>query len=273
MIILVKHFLTLVQVLPLEETPPLANSGKDMKTFNWIKGLAFLLSTLCGMAHAQTTAVRVFAAASLQGPLDAVLSEWEAGGTISYGGSGTVARQISLGAPADAVLLANPLWGNWLVDNGHVAGPVRPILSNRLVVIAPLDTPALADVNALTLRAALGSGRLAMGQHRSVPAGIYARHWLEHIGAWDTVRTRLAETENVRAAVALVARGEVPLGIVYASDAAASPDVSVVAHVPADTHPVIAYVGLALTPAGDAFLTYLADDIAVFEAAGFVALP
>lgn len=249
------------------------NSAQAMKTFNWIKGLALALALMCGAAQADSAPVRIFAAASLQGPLDDVVADWASGGTISYGGSGTIARQISLGAPVDVALLANSDWGDWLVERDHAAGPVRPFLSNRLVLVAPRGTPPLTPLNAEGLRSALRSGRLAMGQHNSVPAGIYAKQWLEHIGAWDTLRPHLAETENVRAALALVARGEVPLGLVYASDAAASDAVSIVAHIPPEQYPTILYVGLAFTALGDAFLTHLTTQTAAFEAAGFAALP
>ena len=112
-----------------------------------------------------------------------------------------------------------------------------------------------------------------MGQHMSVPAGIYAAAWLTRIDAWDALRPHLAETENVRAALALVARGEVPLGSVYASDAQASADVTVAWNIPSDQHPRILYHGIALTPAGAGFLDHIATRIAAFEAAGFVANP
>ena len=244
-----------------------------MKSLNWIKGLAVLLAAACLATAATAGPLRVFAAASLQGPLDQVGADWNSGSTISYGGSGTIARQISLGAPADAVILANGVWADWLVEQGHVAAPARPLLSNRLVVIAPAGTPSFKQIDTQTLRTALGDGRLAMGQHLSVPAGIYAKAWLEAIDAWDTLRPQLAETENVRAALALVARGEVPLGIVYASDAQASGEVAVVWTVPADQHPDILYFGLALTAEGTAFLDHLTTQSHVFEAAGFVGLP
>lgn len=244
-----------------------------MKTSNWINGLALMLTLVCLTTRAHGDPVRIFAAASLQGPLDAVAAEWDAASTISYGGSGALARQISLGAPADLVLLANPAWADWLVTNGHAAGPVRAVLSNTLVVIAPPDGATFDTVDAATLRAALGDGRLAMGQHLSVPAGIYGKAWLTHIGAWDSLRAHLAEVDSVRAALALVARGEAPLGIVYASDAQASAQVSIAYSIPTDQHPAIRYVGLALTPVGDAFLSHLTTRTAPFLAAGFAALP
>ncbi|WP_299592304.1 molybdate ABC transporter substrate-binding protein [uncultured Tateyamaria sp.] len=213
--------------------------------------------------------VRIFAAASLQGPLDDVAEAWVGDVVISYGGSGAMARQVSQGAPADAVILANAAWSDWLVENGHAPRDARALLSNALVVIGPAGAPILPDVTADTILARLDGGRLAMGQHQSVPAGIYAQAWLTTISAWDMLRPSLAETENVRAALALVARGETPLGIVYASDAAASDAVSVVYEVPATAHPQILYPGLALTPAGSAFLDHVAAQTDIFVAAGF----
>ena len=244
-----------------------------MKTYNWIKGLAAVAVLACVPMSTAAQGARIFAAASLQGPLDQLATQQDATSTISYGGSGTLARQISLGAPADVVILANEIWANWLVDRGHVTGPARALMSNRLVVIAPAGASPLGAGDTDTLRRALGDGRLAMGQHQSVPAGIYAQAWLTQIGAWDILQPHLAQTENVRAALALVARGETPLGIVYASDAQASDAVTVVWDVPSDQHPPILYIGLGLTPLGDTFLDDLMTHIDLFEAAGFVALP
>lgn len=251
----------------------MSNSAAVMKTSQWIKGLALALCGAVLAAPGQAEPLRIFAAASLQGPLDEVAQNWSEDATISYAGSGTLARQISLGAPADVVILANETWMDWLLENGHVAAPVTDILSNTLVVIgpagsAPLDAPTAGD-----LLARLGDGRLAMGQHQSVPAGIYAKAWLDAIGAWDTVRPHLAETDNVRAALILVARGEMPLGVVYGSDAASSDAVSVLWTVPASQHPPIRYPAAALTPVGADFLTYLGTQADVFVAAGFAALP
>lgn len=235
----------------------------------WIKGLALACAVMLPASPALTEPVRVFAAASLQGPLDAVAALWTGEVVISYGGSGAMARQVSQGAPADAVIFANTLWADWLVENGYGYGPPKPLFSNGLVVIGPAGAPALAEVTAEGFLARLDGGRLAMGQHMSVPAGIYAKGWLDGIGAWDVLRPHLAETENVRAALVLVARNETPLGIVYASDAAASDDVSVLWHVPPDSHPRILYPGLALSPEGDAFLDHVINEADIFVTAGF----
>ncbi|WP_299655058.1 molybdate ABC transporter substrate-binding protein [uncultured Tateyamaria sp.] len=240
-----------------------------MKTRRWIKGLALACAALTPVSPALAETVRVFAAASLQGPLDAVAEDWDAEVVISYGGSGAIARQVSQGAPADVVILANVAWSDWLVDGGHVMATPRALLSNSLVVIGPDGAAPLPNATAATLLGRLTGGRLAMGQHMSVPAGIYAHAWLTQSGAWGDLSPHLAETENVRAALALVAREETPLGIVYASDAAASDDVSVLWDIPKDSHPAILYPGLALTPFGADFLDHLATRTDVFVAAGF----
>ncbi|MEM8654798.1 MAG: molybdate ABC transporter substrate-binding protein [Pseudomonadota bacterium] len=240
-----------------------------MKTPNRIKGLALACAALMLAIPALAEPVRVFAAASLQGPLDAVADVWSDDVVISYGGSGAMARQVSQGAPADVVILANTTWSDWLVARGHVTSEPRTLLSNRLVVIGPAGASPLPDTAPDTLRARLQGGRLAMGQHMSVPAGIYAQQWLDRVGAWDALRPYLAETENVRAALAFVARGEAPLGIVYASDAVASADVTVLWSVPATAHDPIIYPGLALTDTGTAFLDHLSANIDAFLAAGF----
>ena len=266
------HIMPSPRAFPLEPPPAIANSEGLMKTCNWIKGLTAIALTICLSPIAAADPVRIFAAASLQGPLDDIATQWDQNSTISYGGSGTIARQISLGAPADVVILANETWADWLVDAGHVAGPARALMSNALVLVAPDGTPPFDHINSTTLRDALGDRRLAMGQHQSVPAGIYAKAWLDHIGAWPSLRPRLAETENVRAALALVARRETPLAVVYASDALASDKVAVVWAIPADQYPPILYHGLALTPEGRAFLDELTTRISVFTAAGFVGL-
>lgn len=240
-----------------------------MKTLNRIKGLVLACAMALAASTTQAEPLRLFAAASLQGPLDAVAEGWETPVIISYAGSGAIARQISQGAPADAVILANAAWADWLIDERIVQGPAVPLLSNSLVLIGPKGATPLTGVTAPTVMERLAGGRLAMGQHMSVPAGIYAQSWLEALGIWTDMRPHLAETENVRAALALVARREAPLGIVYASDARATNTVDVVWSVPSDLHPPIVYPGLALTEGGQAFLAHLGTRIDVFTAAGF----
>lgn len=216
----------------------------------------------------------VFAAASLKGPLDLIAANF-GGVTVAYGGSGTLARQVSFGAPADVVLLANVDWMEDLVGRGDVMpDSVVDFVSNALVLVGqPDDGPVPLTVDGLT--AALGDGRLAMGYTASVPAGIYGRTALTALGLWDTVVDKLAEVDSVRGALALVARGEVPLGVVYQSDVLITPDLPIVARFPASSHPPIRYVGAVTTQAthgqSQAFLDVLQTPAAqlIFKEAGF----
>ncbi len=212
--------------------------------------------------------ITVFAAASLRGALDEIAQTTAQDVAIAYGGSGQMARQLALGAPADVVILAHPRWMEWLQDQGLVTN-ADTLLTNRLVLIGANGPPFDPDPDTLTAR--LDGGRLAMGQRDAVPAGLYARAWLQTIDAWDTLEPHLAETENVRAALALVARGEAPLGIVYASDARAEPRVQVLHDIPATDHPAIRYPMAVLTPQGADFATLLQSQgaTAIFAAHGF----
>jgi len=191
--------------------------------------------------------VVVFAAASLRGALEEALQGFSAPVSVSHGGSGTMARQIAAGAPADLAVLADTIWADWLRDQG-VAGtaPPAPLLGNRLVMVtslATLNTCAQALTHVQTT-----SARLAMGHRTGVPAGRYGAAWLRHIGAWEATAPHLAEVDNVRAALALVARGQAPVGIVYATDAQAAPMVRVLCTAPDSAHPAIRYPMLTLTP-------------------------
>lgn len=218
---------------------------------------------------AEPKKVTVFAAASLGDVLQDIAQEYDGDVAFSFGGSGVMARQVAAGAPADLVILANPDWMQWLVSQG-VVEPNTPIVvgRNALVVIGPKGSAPLEPSQILTR---LAGNRLAMGQRDAVPAGKYAQAWLQSAGLWQALEMQLAETDNVRAALALVARGETPLGIVYATDAMAEPRVENVYNVPLDQHPPILYPAAPLTPAGADFLTNLTGDaaIAIFASHGF----
>lgn len=212
----------------------------------------------------------VFAAASLKGPLDRIAGDDV---VVSYGGSGTLARQVSLGAPADVVILANADWMDVLQDGGYILPDSRTdILGNRLVLLAA--DPALIPLTEAGLAAALGEGRLAMGFTASVPAGIYGKAALASLGLWDGVASQVAEVDNVRAAVALVARGEVPLAVGYATDAQLVAGIFEVASFPTDSHPPIRYVAAATGLDGARFLERLQseDAQAIFAEAGFLSV-
>lgn len=221
------------------------------------------------------TPVTVFAAASLKTALDQIALEWPSKVTISFSGSGALARQVQQGAPADVVILANTQWMDWLQDQGVIDGDQRRnLVGNKLVLVAATGhSPIAADQPGAILKA-LNGGRLAIGQTTGVPAGIYGRAWLQNIELWQEVAPHLAETENVRAALAFVTRREVPLGLVYASDASAEPRVGVVYEVPPNLHPKIIYPAAALTSEGETFLNFLTqpDVLQLFEAYGFLSV-
>lgn len=219
--------------------------------------------------------VAVFAAASLAGPLDQIAAAWaDATGqttTISYAGSSALARQVEAGAPVDLVILASEDWMDVLeVGDAILPATRRILLTNRLVLIGTGSAPLTLE----DLPRALGRDRLALALTDAVPAGIYARGALETLGLWDAVAPQVVEADNVRAALRLVAIGAARYGIVYATDAVQEPRVSVLAEIPASSHPPIRYP-MALTPgAGEAartFADYLAGPAAraILSGAGF----
>ena len=233
-------------------------------------------------ARAQDDAgLTVFAAASLKEALDEAAAAYRKQTgvpvRVSYAASSALARQIEQGAPADVFFSADLEWMDYLQQRNRLdVATRRSLLGNRLVLIAPRASKAQVDLRRpATLLAALGDGRLAVGQTRTVPAGKYAKASLESLSLWNGVRPRLAESESVRAALMLVARGETPLGIVYASDAKAEPGVRVVATFPEDSHPPIVYPVAALRGARAAqaarFVQWLAspDADALFTKRGF----
>jgi molybdate transport system substrate-binding protein len=213
--------------------------------------------------------VTVFAAASLGGALDEVAAAWGARtghtATLSYGASSALARQIEAAAPADIFISASVEWMDTLAASGNVREGTRAdILGNTLVLIAHGRAAAPVTVDpALDLPGLLGEGKLAMALVDAVPAGIYGKAALTSLGLWDAVADRVAQSDNVRAALAFVARGEAPLGIVYATDAAAEDNVTVVGTFPADSHPPIVYpaalVARSTEPAAQDLLAFLAS--------------
>jgi molybdate transport system substrate-binding protein len=165
---------------------------------------------------------------------------------------------------------------DYLVRRGFIAdGTRRVLLRNRLALIVPADRPiALKIAPGFALGATLGSGRLAIGDPDYVPAGIYAKAALVSLGVWDDVAARLAPAADVRAALALVERGEAAAGIVFATDVAASRRIRLVGLFPADSHPPILYEAALVTgarPEARAFLDYLRGpgSRAVFKRFGF----
>lgn len=213
------------------------------------------------------------AASSLQESLIATAEVWEQRGkpapVLSFAATSALARQVEQGAPADLFVSADEEWMDTLDQQGLLRpGTRQDLLSNRLVLIAPRG----GSVRSLT---DLGTGRLALADPASVPAGKYAKAALERLGQWGGVADKVVPAESVRAALVLVERGEAPLGIVYATDAKASDKVEVIETLPADSHPPIRYPAAVLAasryPDAAAFLVFLgsAEARAIFEKHGF----
>ncbi|MCA0278606.1 MAG: molybdate ABC transporter substrate-binding protein [Proteobacteria bacterium] len=246
-------------------------------------GLAVALSFGMPSARAEGDVV-VFAAASLKNALDAIDAAWktESGkqATASYAASSALAKQIEEGAPADVFISADLDWMKYLADKKLIKeGSDVKLLGNRIVLVAPKDSAAKADIAAnFDLAGLLGEGRLAMGDVKAVPAGKYGKAALEKLGVWSSVEGKVAQAENVRAALKLVSTGEAPLGIVYQTDATAEPGVKIVGVFPEDSHPPIVYpVGVtAESKNADAaeYVKYLQSAKAkeLFEAQGFTVL-
>jgi molybdate transport system substrate-binding protein len=233
---------------------------------------------------AQEAKLVVFAAASLKDALDAVDAAYrrEKGQEIatSYAASSTLAKQIEAAAPADILISADLDWMDYLAKKNLIKAETRAnLLGNQLVLIAPSNsTTKLGIAPSFPLAQALGNGRLAIADPNGVPAGKYGKASLEALGVWSSVAGKLAPTENVRAALLLVSRGEAPLGIVYRTDAVADKGVKILATFPDDTHPPIIYPIAAVassTNSGDAnYIAYLRSPAAgaVFEQHGFTVL-
>ncbi len=247
--------------------------------------LARLLAVLLiagAILAAQRKDVLILAASSLQTALDELAGPVEratgARMRMSYAASSALARQIENGAPADIFISADLDWMNYLADRKLIRAESRShLVGNRLVLIATKGTrPAVKIDKGFALAAALGRDRLALANPDAVPAGKYARAALTSLGVWDSVANRIAAAENVRAALALVSRGESPLGIVYRTDAQVDPGVIVVDTFPESTHPPIIYPA-ALLPTASAeavrVLAFLksAEALAVFQRHGFTA--
>jgi molybdate transport system substrate-binding protein len=228
---------------------------------------AAVFASAIGISTAHAADVVVFAAASLRNALDAVSADYrvETGKriTISYAGSNTLAKQIEEGAPADIFFSADLAWMDELDKKNLLKPGTRTtLLGNTIVLIAPKDSAvSLTIAPDFPLAEALGDGKLAMANVESVPAGRYGKAALISLGVWDSVSVNVAQADNVRAALAFVAKGEAPLGIVYATDAAAEPAVKVVGTFPADTHPPILYpvaiLGSSTNPDTQAFFDYI----------------
>lgn len=222
--------------------------------------------------------VTVFAAASLKTALDEVAAAYDRELVLSYAGSSALARQVQLGAPADVVFLANTDWMEVLEQEGLIASGTRvDLLGNRLVLAGPAGAAPVEITSELDLPGLLGHGRLAMALVEAVPAGIYGKAALESLGLWESAAPHVAQTDNVRAALALVSLGQAPLGVVYATDVLADPRVDALGVFPEESHPPIRYP-VASVAGRDAvaadFLAFLqgTEARAIFEKNGFAVL-
>jgi molybdate transport system substrate-binding protein len=235
-------------------------------------------------AGVDTKPVVVFAAASLKNALDTIAKAWDAKtgstATLSFAASSAIAKQIESGAPADLFISADLKWMDWVAERKLIDDASRKtLLGNTLVLIAPRDSAVSLKIEkGFKLAEALGEGRLAMGEPKFVPAGIYGQTALTNLGVWDRVAAKVAGAENVRVALTYVARGETPLGIVYGTDARSEPKVKVIDTFPADSHQPIVYPA-AITASSTnaeakAFLAYLSSPEAakIFETEGFTVL-
>ena len=242
--------------------------------------LIVVLAAGLGSARADESVI-VFAAASMKTALDQVAAAFRADGgvetKISYGGSLALARQLTQGAPADIFVSAD----EDSMDEAAKGKAIKPesridFLANTLVVVAnKASSLETLPMTVEGISAAIGSGKLVTGEVDSVPVGKYAKEALTNLNLWSIVSPHLAMTDNVRAALAFVARNEAPLGIVYATDAAAEPAVKVVAVFPASSHKPIVYpAALTMTssnPSAAKFFGFLRSPAAraIFERQGF----
>jgi len=244
-----------------------------------LRAVLAALALFASAAHAQE--VRVFATASLKNALDEAASAWDGKTRLTYAASPALARQIDAGAPADLFVSADLDWMDYLAGKKLIKSETRiNLLGNRLALIAPKATSfELRIERGFDLVGRLGDRRLAMANADAVPAGKYGKAALEHLGVWRAVASRVAQAENVRAALLLVARGEAPLGIVYRTDAAAESSVRIVGLFPEDSHPPIVYplalLAAASNPEARRFATFLQEAAArrIFDKHGFTAPP
>jgi molybdate transport system substrate-binding protein len=250
-----------------------------------LTAIAVAVSFFSGVSlPAAGTTITIFAAASLKEAVDEQARRFDAdtGNEVvaSYGGSNALAKQIAAGAPADVFISADLDWMDYLEQHGQLLpGSRTNLLRNELVLIAPASSQAtLRIAPGFGLAAALGGGKLAMANADSVPAGKYGKSALESLGVWKTVEMQVVRTDNVRGALALVARGEAAFGIVYKTDALAEKGVRIVDTFPEPTHAPIVYPAALIapgkSPAAKAFLGFLRSGAArpIWEKYGFAPL-
>jgi len=245
--------------------------------------LALCATPLAAAAQTAPAPLTVFAAASLKNAMDDVGKAYTAktGRAVrfSYAASSAIARQIEAKAPADVFISADTDWMDYLAKRRLiVVATRRDVLTNHLALIAPAaSTTKLKIGRNMPIAAALGDGRLAVAGP-DVPAGKYAQASLTALGVWPSVAGKLAQAENVRGALAFVARGETPLGIVYDTDARVEPKVKIIGLFPENSHPKIVYpaavVAYSNHPDAGGFVGFLQghEASAIFQQYGFIVL-
>jgi molybdate transport system substrate-binding protein len=244
----------------------------------------FLVACAVFLSSAHADGVNVFAAASMKTVIDEAAKAWKAksGKEVisTYGSSATLAKQIAEAAPADIFISADEAWMDDIAKKNLIKpGTRKDLAGNTLVLVAATGTDIKVDLTSATdLASVLGEEKLAIGDVKSVPAGKYAKSALEKLGLWASVEPHLAMQENVRAALALVARGEAKLGIVYGSDAVAEPKVHVMANFPETSHAPILYpaalIATSSNPDAQGFLDFLRskEGQLIFKVNGFTLL-
>ncbi|WP_117234038.1 molybdate ABC transporter substrate-binding protein [Vibrio maerlii] len=238
-------------------------------------------SVLCVSHFVHADTLRVYAASSMTNVMDEIATVYKQESDVEitnvFGSSSSLARQISFGAPADIYISANEHWMDYLVDEEIIARErVTPLVGNELVVIASKSEHKPDSINLSSVQAwqdALKGNRLAIGEPSSVPAGMYAKQALSNLGIWPSIQSQLAPTKNVRMALALVARGEVPLGIVYATDAKQEDGVQTYATLSQNDYDRIEYPIAAVTLSSNTqdFIEFLTSERAqsIFQSYGF----
>jgi molybdate transport system substrate-binding protein len=240
-----------------------------------------LLASAYSPAMAEDKTLIVFAAASMKNALDDVDAAFTARTGVkvnaSYAASSALAKQIEQGAPADIFVSADTDWMDYAVGKKSINETTRVnLLGNSIVLIAPKDSRIdnVAIGPGFDLSKLADDGKIATADVKAVPVGKYAKAALEKLGAWAAAEPKFAMTENVRAALALVARGEAKLGIVYSTDAKVEPGVKIVGTFPPDSHPAIIYPVAATAtakPQANDYLAFLRSSAAkaIFEKYGF----
>lgn len=266
----------------IRRNPLLYREARELVIFACLIQRAFaaaVLSLLAATAAAQD--VTVFAAASLTNVFEEIAKAYRAkgGGPVkfSFASSSTLAKQIESGAAADIFASADEQWMDYLAERKLIGPSTRSSrLGNTLVLITPADDRRTVDLRpGVDLAGMIGSGKLATGDPAHVPVGRYAEQALKTLQIWNAVAPKIARTDNVRAALLLVERGEAPFGIVYATDAAASAKVNIAGAFPADSYPPVSYPFAILAkrdrPEVKSFFEFLygAEAQAVYRKTGF----